>query len=50
MKVKEHVISLVTRFKYVGFILQNDGEIEGVNYIIQLEWLKRRGSHVFYAI
>jgi len=36
-------------FKYIGFIVQNDGEID-VNYRIQVEWLSRGGSRMFYVI
>ena len=39
---------IVTRFKYLGSIVQNDGEIEAdVNHRIQAGWLKwRRASGV----
>jgi len=48
MKVGDHIIPQVTRFKYLGSIVQNDGEIEvDVNHRIQDGWLKwRRASGV----
>ena len=43
VKVGDHIIHQVTRFKYLGSIVQNDGEIEAdVNYHIQAGWLKWR--------
>jgi len=49
VKVRDHIIPQVTRFKYLKFIVQKDGEIEaGVNHRIQVWWLKwTRGSCVF---
>lgn len=36
VKVGEYIISQVIRFKYLGFVIQNDNEIEGdVNHRIQ---------------
>jgi len=36
VKVEDHIIPLVTRFKYLGSIVQNDGEIEAdVSHRIQ---------------
>jgi len=41
VKVGDHIIPQVTRFKYFGSIVQNDIEIEaGVNHRIQVGWLK----------
>ncbi|KAM7490942.1 hypothetical protein LguiA_033863 [Lonicera macranthoides] len=43
VKVGDNVIPQVTRFKYLGSIIQEDGEIEGdVNHRIQAGWLKWR--------
>ena len=46
VKVGDHTIPQVTRFKYLGSIVQNDGEIEAdVSHHIQAGWLKwRRAS------
>jgi len=48
VKVGDHIIPQVTRFNYIGSIVQNDGEIEAdVNHRIQAGWLKwRRASGV----
>jgi len=48
VKVGDHTIPQVTRFKYLGSIVQNDGEIEAdVSHRIQAGWLKwRRASCV----
>ena len=48
VKVGDHIIPQVTRFKYLGSVVQNDGEIEAdVNHRIQVGWLKwRRASGV----
>jgi len=48
MKVGDHIIPQVTWFKYLGSIVQNDGEIEAdVSHRIQAGWLKwRRASCV----
>jgi len=48
VKVGDHTIPQVTRFKYLGSIVQNDGEIEAdVSHRIQAGWLKgRRASGV----
>lgn len=43
MKVRDHIISQVTRFKYLGSVIQNVGEIErDVNHRIQDGWVKWR--------
>ena len=43
VKVGDHIIPQVTKFKYLGSIIQNNGEIEGdVNHRIQAGWLKWR--------
>jgi len=43
VKVGDHTISQITRFKYFGSIVQNDREIEAnVSHRIQAGWLKRR--------
>jgi len=45
VKVGDHIIPQVTRFKYLGSIVQNDGEIEAdVNHRIQVGWLKWRSA------
>jgi len=48
VKVGDHIIPQVTRFKYLGSIVQNDREIEAdVSHRIQAGWLKwRRASGV----
>ena len=48
VKVGDHIIPQVTRFRYLGSIVQNDGEIEAdVHHRIQAGWLKwRRASGV----
>jgi len=48
VKVGDHIIPQVTRFKYLGSLVQNDGEIEAdVSHRIQAGWLKwRRDSWV----
>lgn len=33
MKVEDHIIPQVTRFKYFWSIIQNDGKIEGMQII-----------------
>jgi len=50
VKVEDHIIPLVIRFKYFGFIVQIDKEIKTyVNHRIQVEWLKwRRASNVLW--
>jgi hypothetical protein len=47
VKAGKHIIH-VTQFKYLGFIVQKDGEIKAdVNHRIQVGWLKwRRASCV----
>jgi len=40
VKVGDHIIPQVTHFKYLGSIVQNDGEIGDVNHQIQARWLK----------
>jgi len=43
VKVGDHNIPQVTRFKYLGSIVQNNGEVEGcVTHQIQVGWLKCR--------
>ena len=43
VKVGDHIIHQVTRFKYLRSIVQNDGEIEAdVSHRIQAGWLKWR--------
>ena len=45
VKIRNDTILQVTRFKYLGSIIQNDGEIEGdVNYRIQTGWLKWKSA------
>jgi len=40
VKVGDHIIPQVTRFKYLGSIVQNDGEIKAdVSHHIQAGWL-----------
>ena len=41
VKVGDYIIPQITRFTYLGSIVQNDGEIEAdVNHRIQVGWLK----------
>jgi len=50
VKIGDHIIPQVTRFKYLGSIVQNDGEVKGhVNHRIQDGWLKGVGPRVFYV-
>ncbi|KAL5187393.1 Craniofacial development protein 2 [Glycine soja] len=43
VKIGDHIIPQVTRFKYLGSVIQDDGEIEGdVNHRIQVGWMKWR--------
>jgi len=43
VKVEDHIIAQVTQFKYLGFIVQNNGEVERcVTHEIQVGWLKCR--------
>ncbi|KAL5161290.1 LINE-1 retrotransposable element ORF2 protein [Glycine soja] len=43
VKIGDHIIPQVTRFKYLGSIIQDDGEIEGDgNHRIQAGWIKWR--------
>ncbi|KAL5163093.1 Retrovirus-related Pol polyprotein from type-1 retrotransposable element R2 [Glycine soja] len=43
VKIRDHIIPQVTRFKYLGSVIQDDGEIEGdVNHRIQAGWMKWR--------
>ncbi|KAH1216587.1 hypothetical protein HKD37_13G036043 [Glycine soja] len=43
VKIGDHIIPQVTRFKYLGSVIQDDGEIEGdVNRRIQAGWMKWR--------
>jgi hypothetical protein len=44
VKVGDHIIPQVTYFKYLGSIVQNDGEVGDVNHRIQARWLKWRSS------
>ncbi|KAL5188110.1 hypothetical protein HKD37_05G013655 [Glycine soja] len=43
VKIGDHIIPQVTRFKYLGSVIQDDGEMEGdVNHRIQVGWMKWR--------
>ncbi|RZB49939.1 Protein YLS3 [Glycine soja] len=43
VKIGDHIIPQVTWFKYLGSVIQDDGEIEGdVNHRIQAGWMKWR--------
>ncbi|KAL5133996.1 LINE-1 retrotransposable element ORF2 protein [Glycine soja] len=43
VKIGDHIIPQVTQFKYLGSVIQDDGEIEGdVNHRIQAGWMKWR--------
>ncbi|RZB60825.1 Alcohol dehydrogenase-like 6 [Glycine soja] len=43
VKIGDHIIPQVTRFKYLGSVIQDDGEIDGdVNHRIQAGWMKWR--------
>ena len=43
MKIGDHIIPKVTRFKYLVSVIQDYGEIEGdVNHRIQAGWMKWR--------
>jgi hypothetical protein len=44
VRVGDHIIPQVTYFKYLGSIVQNDGEVGDVNHRIQARWLKWRSS------
>ena len=45
MKISDHIIPQVERFRYLGSIIQNDGEIIGdVNYRIQAGWTKWKNA------
>jgi len=45
VKVGDHIIPQVTWFKYLGSIVQNDGEIEAdISHRIQTGWLKWRSA------
>ena len=45
VKLGNHTVPQVTRFKYLGSIIQNNGEIEGdVSHRIQAGWLKLRSA------
>lgn len=47
VKVGENIIAQVTRFKYFGSVIPNDGERKGdVNDQIQAGWMKWRTSRV----
>ena len=41
VSISEAVVKGTTRYKYLGLIIQRDGEIDGdVNHRIQAGWLK----------
>ncbi|KAL5123966.1 Craniofacial development protein 2 [Glycine soja] len=43
VKIGDYIIPQVTRFKYLGSVIQDDGQIEGdVNHRIQAGWMKWR--------
>ena len=45
MKIGDNIIPHITRFKYLGSIIQNDGEIEGdIIHRIQAGWSKWRNT------
>ena len=45
MKIGDNTIPQVTQFRYLGPIVQSDGEIErDVNFRIQAEWMKWRST------
>ena len=45
VKLGNHIVPQVTRFKYLGSIIQNNGEIEGdASHRIQAGWLKWRSA------
>ncbi|KAF1878456.1 hypothetical protein Lal_00047125 [Lupinus albus] len=50
VKIEDHAIPQVTKFKYHGSIIQNDFKIEeDVNHRTQTKWLKcRSASGVIY--
>jgi hypothetical protein len=51
VKVRDHIIPQVTPLKYLGSIVQSDGEIEAyVNHRIQSVWLKWKRALEFYAV
>lgn len=49
VKVEDHIIPQVTWFKYLGCVIQNDGEIEwDINHRIKARWRKWRRTLGFY--
>ncbi|KAH1262863.1 hypothetical protein GmHk_02G005393 [Glycine max] len=52
VKIGDHIIPQVTRFKYLGSVIQDDGEIEGdVNHRIQAGWMiKLKGKFYRTAV
>ena len=45
VRIEDDTIPQVKRFKYLGSIIQNDGEIEGdVNHRIQAGWMKWKSA------
>jgi len=51
VKVRDHIIPQVTPLKYLGSIVQSDGEIEAyVNHRIQSVWLKWKRALGSYAV
>ena len=45
VRTRDDSIPQITKFKYFGSIIQNDGEIEKyVNHMIQAEWMKWRSA------
>jgi hypothetical protein len=50
VKVGDHIIQ-VTQFKYLEFIIQNDGEIKAYeNIVFKLDGLNEEEPQVFYVI
>ena len=51
MKIGDNTTPQVTRFKYLGSIIQNDGEIKGdVNHSIHAGWPKWRNAWVLFVM
>jgi len=52
VKVGDHISPQVTQLKYLGSIVQNDGDIQGdINHQIQVGWLKwRRALGVLFDV
>ena len=45
MSIDEAIVKSTTKYKYLGSIIQRDGEIDGdVNYRIHAGWLKWRAA------